>query len=460
MRVQLLHLSGPLRGRTITHEAAVVEVGRDPACAESVDDPKVAPRHARIEYVADECSFHLRRLGGPVFVNGNEVEEVILQDGDQLEFGVDGPVARFRIYVPQGAACKPVRRMLADAGEVAKVSGGIAATTTLTRDLLTQATLTLKVGFPVGVAGLVLLVGWLGGWLGTRSSMEEVRTVEQVTQAELERLRGEQKQQKEAIEKLAGANETVRRIQREWSRGVCLIHGVFRLRNADGNWVVARGRPLEVEYTGSGFLASRAGHIVTNRHVALPWLDVDALAPLIEGGAWPEFVHFTATFPGLKSLPIDPARTLRRQDDLDVAVVMVDPEAVAAVPALPMQSDAEASDDSSAIVVGYPTGLSALIARADTALVERLQAQDASMTEAIDALAEADEISPLLTQGVVSEVRADKVTYDAVTTHGGSGGPVFAGNGKVIAVNHAILQNYTGANFGVPVRFAAELLPR
>ncbi|MFM1870775.1 MAG: hypothetical protein RL398_197, partial [Planctomycetota bacterium] len=112
------------------------------------------------------------------------------------------------------------------------------------------------------------------------------------------------------------------------------------------------------------------------------------------------------------------------------------------------------------IVVGYPTGLSALIARADTALVERLQAQDASMTEAIDALAEADEISPLLTQGVVSEVRADKVTYDAVTTHGGSGGPVFAGNGKVIAVNHAILQNYTGANFGVPVRFAAELLPR
>jgi S1-C subfamily serine protease len=37
---------------------------------------------------------------------------------------------------------------------------------------------------------------------------------------------------------------------------------------------------------------------------------------------------------------------------------------------------------------------------------------------------------------------------------------VFAGNGKVIAVNHAILQNYTGANFGVPVRFAAELLPR
>jgi S1-C subfamily serine protease len=395
-----------------------------------------------------------------VFVNGNEVEEVILQDGDQLEFGVDGPVARFRIYVPQGAACKPVRRMLADAGEVAKVSGGIAATTTLTRDLLTQATLTLKVGFPVGVAALVLLVGWLGGWLGTRSSMEEVRTVEQVTQAELERLRGEQKQQKEAIEKLAGANETVRRIQREWSRGVCLIHGVFRLRNADGNWVVARGRPLEVEYTGSGFLASRAGHIVTNRHVALPWLDVDALAPLIEGGALPEFVHFTATFPGLKSLPIDPARTLRRQDDLDVAVVMVDPEAVAAVPALPMQSDAEASDDSSAIVVGYPTGLSALIARADTALVERLQAQDASMTEAIDALAEADEISPLLTQGVVSEVRADKVTYDAVTTHGGSGGPVFAGNGKVIAVNHAILQNYTGANFGVPVRFAAELLPR
>ena len=29
-------------------------------------------------------------------------------------FGTSGPMARFRVYVPIGAVCKPVRRMLAD----------------------------------------------------------------------------------------------------------------------------------------------------------------------------------------------------------------------------------------------------------------------------------------------------------------------------------------------------------
>jgi S1-C subfamily serine protease len=464
MRAQLLHLSGPLRGRTVTHESAVVEIGRDPACTCVLDAEAVAPRHARIEFVAEQCAFHLRRLDGAVFVNGEEVEEVILQDDDQLEFGVGGPIARFHVYVPIGAACKPVRKMLADAGKVARVSGHLAATGTLTRDLLTQATLSLKVGFPVAVLGALLAVswlgGWFGGWLGTRDDVREYRTVGEATHAELERLRVAQAEQKASIERLAAADATVRRIQQEWSRGVCLIHGVFRLRNAAGDWIVHRGQPLEIEYTGSGFLVSRVGHVMTNRHVALPWLDHPPAAALLESGATPEFVRFTATFPGLAPVPIDPARTVRRQDDLDVALVQVDPEAVAAVPALPLQTETDPQDDQIAIVVGYPTGLSALIARADPALVERLREVEATMTIAIDELAAAGQIAPLLTQGVVSEVRGDKLTYDAVTTHGGSGGPVFGRNGKVIAVNHAILQNYTGANFGVPVRFGAELLPR
>lgn len=81
------------------------------------------------------------------------------------------------------------------------------------------------------------------------------------------------------------------------------------------------------------------------------------------------------------------------------------------------------------------------------------------MSDAIDALSAAGEVSSIITQGSVSSIEDRVVTYDAATTHGGSGGPVFAESGEVIAVNHAIQQGFHGANYGVPIRFARELLP-
>jgi S1-C subfamily serine protease len=82
------------------------------------------------------------------------------------------------------------------------------------------------------------------------------------------------------------------------------------------------------------------------------------------------------------------------------------------------------------------------------------------MTDAIAALATAGQITPIITQGGISEQKEDMIVYDAATTHGGSGGPVFGGSGTVIAVNFAIQPGFTGANYGVPIRFAQELLPK
>ena len=56
-------------------------------------------------------------------------------------------------------------------------------------------------------------------------------------------------------------------------------------------------------------------------------------------------------------------------------------------------------------------------------------------------------------------VEAHLIAYDAATTSGGSGGPVFGGAGEVIAVNFAIQRNFDGNNLGVPIRYARELLP-
>jgi hypothetical protein len=219
----------------MTYEDRVVVVGSGEGCVARIEAPGVAPQHARLEFKPDECQFHLRRGDGHTFVNGVEIDEVILQDDDQIELGVDGPMLRFRAYWPTGSVCKPVRKMLTDARAVARVSGGAAATETLTRDLLTQATLQLKVFFPLFVVGGAFLAGWLGGWIGrpdalvTRDEIEALhaqqaemrRHVESVKREDIEALRAEQKKQQDDLAKLARANVAVRRIQKEWSRGVC-----------------------------------------------------------------------------------------------------------------------------------------------------------------------------------------------------------------------------------------------
>jgi S1-C subfamily serine protease len=67
-------------------------------------------------------------------------------------------------------------------------------------------------------------------------------------------------------------------------------------------------------------------------------------------------------------------------------------------------------------------------------------------------------IRPTTTQGHIGDVLVDKIVYDAATTSGGSGGPLFNRNGKVIGINFAILKGFGGSNLAVPARYAIALL--
>ena len=64
------------------------------------------------------------------------------------------------------------------------------------------------------------------------------------------------------------------------------------------------------------------------------------------------------------------------------------------------------------------------------------------------------------TQGHIGDVLSDKIVYDAQTTSGGSGGPLFNAQGKVIGVNYAVVRGFGGSNFGIPIRYAQPLLAR
>ncbi len=444
----------------MTYDDAALVVGSAESAELRLEHEAVAPLHAVLEWHEEDCSFVLRRIDGRIFVNREEVEAITLHDDDLIEWGIDGPRARFRAYASEGAVCKPVRKMLKDARDVKQNSGRVAAASGFTRDLFTQATMRLKVGFPLFVLALVLPLSWLAGWLGAAPAREWKPRADEVTTAELDRMRSLLATQQAEIDRLQRASGVFAKVQKQLSRGVGLVHGIAVILRSDGE--VARdlrGRQLRHEFTGSAFLASADGRVLTNRHVVTPWENVPDMQAAIERGGKPAWEHLTMTFPGKPPATIDPESIRRRKDELDVAMFRLPAELVQGVPVLPLHEGPLADmADPRAIVVGYPTGIAALLAKADSEVVDRLREKGADLADVIAELAGADRISPLITEGRIGNVQEHMIVYDAPTTHGGSGGPVIGSDGEVVAVNYAVLRDFSGANFGVPIVFGKELL--
>ncbi len=218
------------------------------------------------------------------------------------------------------------------------------------------------------------------------------------------------------------------------------------------------GRTYEVEFTGTGFLVDK-GMILTNRHVVQAW-EGDDLASLIKmRGFRPRLKQLLAYFPDAKK-PYN-LRALELLEDQDIALCAFDQGDIE-MPVLPLDDNAETIARGQAVVlIGYPAGLEGLQARVFEGggssfrrygnLPYRLQ---------LNELAATSKIRPQSTQGHISDV-TPQLVYDARTDEGGSGGPVFGANGKVIGVNQAIfLNSQATTNFGVPIRYGIELLKK
>ena len=94
--VQIVHIEGPRRGEIDEFGGAQVSIGRDPS--NSVAFPKdlriVSRKHAIITREGNR--FHLKNLSpNGTFVNGQNVEETYLKQGDVLTFAKGGPKASF-----------------------------------------------------------------------------------------------------------------------------------------------------------------------------------------------------------------------------------------------------------------------------------------------------------------------------------------------------------------------------
>jgi S1-C subfamily serine protease len=230
-------------------------------------------------------------------------------------------------------------------------------------------------------------------------------------------------------------------------------------RDAAGEALVSvegRGPVVQIRSSGTGFLI-RVGEMLTNRHVAEPWWADKAVRPFIDSGFRPVRVHFRAFFPGIKE-PF-PLRTHRLSDKADVALLGFDQRGIK-FPVLNLDRNPMAAIvGRPVILIGYPAGIEALLARVDPATLGKIIGiQGRRVNEITNELSQHGLIRPLTTWGHLSDVQPHQVTYDALTTSGGSGSPILNTQGKVIGINQAMLESFAGSNFGIPSRFGLELM--
>ncbi|MDT8437225.1 MAG: trypsin-like peptidase domain-containing protein [Gemmatimonadota bacterium] len=494
----VLHLTGPFRGIRQHLFSADIEVGT----AEDADvrfpgsrAPQVARRHATIHRHPDG-TFHLRAAEGEsLFVNGAAVDEAYLASGDVLALGEGGPLLRFLILRDAPEDYKSLGEALRDCVDCARHGSrnalGRAATIlrTLPRDLVTQTSPSVRV--LLGTLALLLVVAVTAlaafGIRLERRIAAEGRRVQAVEEAIRERsealadpqLRARFEELAEALTERVGALEALsdagRRIVRSAEPAVVFLQGAYGwtaedgrpLRHVVGEEGRARigpggvpltsldgdGPPVASQFTGSAFLVREDGLLVTNRHVALPWTVDEAARTLAGRGLRPE-LRLLAYAPGIHEA--FETSFVAASPTADVALLRAPGLASHADP-LPLGDVAPGAGDE-VLVLGYPAGINALLARSGPVFVDSLMRSRPDFWKVVEELAAAELIRPLASRGIVGQVTPASVVYDAETTRGGSGGPVLSLRGEVIAVTFGIMQDFGGSNLGVPIEEVRRLI--
>jgi DNA-binding response OmpR family regulator len=247
------------------------------------------------------------------------------------------------------------------------------------------------------------------------------------------------------LQKLETEGKAAQTIIQSYEPSVCLIHVVlaFRERTTGSRLryagMMSSGEPTTDEHNnpllsltgsgpevhldvfGTGFLVSASGQILTNHHVAEPWWQNDDLKEMLDQGLKPVIAEMTASFPGVpQGVAIN---TEKISSAADVAVVKGDVSALGIKQIALADGRRSAVSGSSVVLLGYPTALDAILARAGAETLQSIAtASKGDQKQVMEELARRNLISPITTQGHIGDVLPDKIVYDAQTTSGGSGG--------------------------------------
>src|SRR6202022_4511513 len=262
------------------------------------------------------------------------------------------------------------------------------------------------------------------------------------------------------LQKLETEGKVAQTIIQSYEPSVCLIHVVLGFREHTTGLrlhyagVTSNGEPTVDEHNnpllsltgngpevrlnvfGTGFLASTSGQILTNHHVAEPWWQNDDLKEMLEQGLEPVIAEMTAYFPGVShGIAIN---TEKISSAADVAVVKGNVSDLVIKQIALADGRRSPVSGGPVVLLGYPTALDAILARAGAETLQSIAtAPKGDPKQGVEELARRKLIRPITTQGHIGDVLPDKIVYDAQTTSGGSGGPLFNNEGKVIGINFA-----------------------
>ena len=172
-------------------------------------------------------------------------------------------------------------------------------------------------------------------------------------------------------------------------------------------------------YDGSGFVVTRSGYFITNRHVVAP------------DNRTADSIFVTMADQRFMSRAV--AAAVATPDGPDLAVLKIAGYQGPHIGRVDW-TGAGTRQGEPAALIGFPAGVAA-------------------------ALDETRTVRTSMSAGIFSKVTAELLQFDGFTVGGSSGSPIFNANGEVVAVHRAGLREAAGLGFAVPIRAVLALLP-
>jgi serine protease Do len=388
MNITFTHLIGPRKGEVDRLEADIIRIGRasDNTLAFSSANRRVSAHHAEIKRKDDHYILHDLGSTNGTMINGRRVITTELRRGDLIEFGAGGPLLRFGIEDEPAHQTDRERSRLKDEDDFVHPS---TVERIVDRAVRTRAT---NLRLIVAIAAAMAIGAVLGIILSSRRDPGYTSWTS-----------------------VAERNQ----------RAVVFIYTEFEL--VDGSNKVL----LTDASTGSGFVVSPDGLIMTNRHLVRDW---DYHPP--PSGVTGRILKIEVIFPGGKREDARPATLYRLSTDkaVDVAILKITPpEGMQVVSGLePDLEHINQGDD--VAVIGYPLGMDLLKQTNET------------------------RVTPSLSIGVASRVSHEVIQLNLRAYHGNSGGPALNRRGEVIGILTANIANAQDIALATPVGAGVQLI--
>jgi len=440
--------------------------------------------------------------GIEIRLNGKRIRpNAEIDDGDEVWIGPSGPSIHF-FPVGSTAALVPGRRGTAHVAPFIEQAAMESSSTArrddakiflreFTRELVREINPSTKIlTFAILIAAVL---GALYVGIALSSEIRRLRKINDDLRNQAAAMKDQVSKTNEQLSDLDRSNKDVIRslslavkLRSDYGGGVCLIAGSYMFVEAstgrplrypetqasesgesvqNGNespvlTAEGRGPIAEYEFVGTGFYAGD-GFVVTNRHVAQPWL-ADERAQSLNANVkgQPRLKKLVAFFPDHpQPIALKFKQSGQRED---VAICTMEAKDIPPkLPVLPLEKESESiAVGKPVVMMGYPNGPDRLLALFDESEARGIQARYGTVESLLGHLAETKHIQPLTTQGNITDLDARRIVYDARTAEGGSGAPLFGPSGRVIGVCFGIFTENAASNFAVPVRYATTLLER